>query len=274
MPLALGILAVTFGAAVALGLLVHRLEERSGRIDNRDRRLVGDGMTGALSFLGGSAAFLLGVLMLTSVDHFNGTAASATAEALNYSAAFDGTAALRPADTDKLQRDLVCLMRSVATTSWAATEEGDLTGSENTHAWQARALRDADAVVPETYVQDGLSTVHSELREAAKAGQERLLASEANLPTALWLLVYLSLFVLIFSLTLLLRPYPTLAVATLAAIMVLSTAMVWVLTAFSGPFSKGDGVYISPRALESVMLRLQSSYPGKAWEPCEDSAQR
>lgn len=271
--LALVILVVVFAAAVALGLFVHRVEVRKDIIDSRDRRLVGDGMNGALGFLGGSAAFLLGVLMLASVDHFNGTKEIVTNEALSYSAAFDATAGLVAPDQAKVQRDLVCLMRSVTTNSWAATEASDLTGSENTHAWRSRTLKDANAVEPKTTVQENsVGTLQSELIEASKAGQQRLLAADSELPTALWVLVYISVFVLAFVLAVLLRPYPVLAVTTLTAILVLSSAMVWTLTAFAEPFSKNDGVFISPRAMESVMIRLEGTYPGPVWAPCEELA--
>lgn len=272
-PLALGILVAVFATAVGLGFVIHRSEVNRGIIDNRDRRLVGDGMNGALGFLGGSAAFLLGVLMLTSVDHYNATDDIVTAEALSYSAAFDATAGLADPDKAKVQRDLVCLMRSVTTNSWAATESEDLTGSENTHAWRARAINDADTIEPKTKVQENsVETLQSELINASRTGQERLLAAESDLPVAMWALVYISIFVLAFVLTVLLRPYPTLAVTTLSAILLLSGAMVWTLTAFAEPFTKHDGVYIAPTALEAVMVRLEGTYPGRAWEPCTELA--
>lgn len=273
LPVALIVLFAVFAVAVGLGLIIHRIEVRKGLIDNRDRRLVGDGMNGALGFLGGSAAFLLGVLMLASIDHYNATEDIVTQEALAYSAAYDSTAGLAAADKSKIQRDLVCLMRSVTTNSWAATQSEDLTGSENTHAWRGRVIDDANAVEPKTTVQENsLGNLQSELVNASKSGQERLLAADSNLPAALWILVYISIFVLALALTLLLRPYPVLATTTLSAILILSTAMVWVLTAFAEPFTQDDGVYISPRALNAVMVRLQGTYPGPAWEPCEQLA--
>lgn len=271
MALALGLLLLSFGIAVGLGLLIHRFEERQGIIDNRDRRLVSEGIGGTLGFLGGSAAFLLGVLMLTSIDHYNSTDDIATDEALAYSAVFDGSAGL-PADGQaRIQRDLVCLMRSVTTKSWQATEDEDLAGSPNTHAWRARVLADANAVEPSTTVQENsLATVQSEVIEASKFGQQRLLDAKSDLPTPLWLLVYVSVFALTLGLTAMLRPYPVLAVTSLATTLLLSTAMVWTLTAFAEPFSENDGVYIAPDALNGVMVRLQSTYPGKAWQPCEE----
>lgn len=269
-PIAIGVLLLVFAVAVGLGLLIHKVEVRKGIIDHRDRRLVGDGMNGALGFLGGSAAFLLGVLMLASVDHYNATDDIVTAEALHYSSAFDSTAGLGGPDQAKTQRDLVCLMRSVTSNSWKATQTEDLTGSENTHAWRRRAIADANAIEPKTTVEENsVGTLQAELIEASRSGQERLLAADSDLPLALWGLVYVSVFVLALVLTVLLRPYPVLTITTLSAILVLSAAMVWTLTAFAEPFSQDDGVYISPRALEAVMVRLQGSYPGPAWGPCE-----
>ncbi len=272
-PLALVVLFLVFALAVGLGLLIHRAEIRRGIIDSRDRRLVGDGMNGALAFLGGSAAFLLGVLMLTSVDHYNATDDIVTAEALHYSSAFDATAGLAAPDQVKVQRDLVCLMRSVTTSSWKATQTEDLTGSEDTHAWRARTIGDANGIEPRSTVQENsVSTLHEELIEASRSGQERLLAADSDLPIVLWVLVYTGVFVLALVLTVLLRPYPVLAITTLSSILLLSSAMVWTLTAFAEPFTQDDGVYISPRALEAVMVRAEGSYPGPAWEPCEEQA--
>lgn len=120
--------------------------------------------------------------------------------------------------------------------------------------------------------ENSLGTVHFALIEASQAGQQRLLEAKSNLPTPMWILVYVSVFVLTLALTALLRPYPVLAVTSLATILLLSTAMVWTLTAFAEPFSKDDGVFIAPDALNGVMVRLQSTYPGAAWEPCEELA--
>jgi hypothetical protein len=251
-------------------MLVHVAEERRGVLNERDRRLVGEGIGGAVGFLGGSAAFLLGVLMLASLSHFNDTGDVVDSEALAYSAAFDGTVALAHDDQAKIRRDLVCLMRSVATKSWSASEAEDATGSENTHAWRTRALEDTNAVVPKTLAQeDSLATVQSELLEAAKAGQHRLIAARNDLPGPLWIVVYISLFLLIVALTVLLRPHPALAITSLGAILLLSSAIVWTLTAFAQPFTK-DGIYLSPHAINDVMVRLQSAYPDADWGPCAE----
>lgn len=265
-------LAAVIVAGIAVGLLIHRVHVRRADTAPADEPAGGDGMGGSVGFIGGAAAFLLSVLMLASLDHYNSTKAIVADEALAYSAAFDSTDGLALADETKMQRDLVCLMRSVATNSWAAAQAEDLSGSDNTHAWRRRALADASTVATQTKPQqNSLSTLQSELINASKSGQQRLLAAEADLPLALWLLVFLSIFILIAILTALLRSSPsrTLAITAMGAVIMLSTAMVWTLTAFDQPFHQGDGVYISPRAINAVMVRMEGTYPGAAWAPCE-----
>ncbi len=228
-------------------------------------------MAGAVGFLGGATAFLLGVLMLASLDHYNGTKAIVGDEALANSASFESTDGLPPADQSKIQRDLICLMRSVATKSWAAAEAADLTGSDHTHAWRRRASAHANATIPRTKAEEAsLQVLKSSLINASYSGQQRLLSAE-SVPSALWILVFVSFFVLMALLTALLIPHPsrTLAIAGLAAVLIVSTAMLWTLTTFDEPFTQGDGVYISPRALNAVMVRLEATYPEADWGPCE-----
>jgi hypothetical protein len=272
LPFVMGTLAVVVAAAIGLGLLLHaRRDRRTEDVDAGDA-LGGDGMAGAVGFIGGAAAFLLSVLMLASLDHYNATKAIAADEALAYSAAFDSSDGLAPADKEKVQRDLICLMRSVATNSWAAAERAELTGSKNTHAWRRRALSDANAAVTRTKAEEiSLSTLQSKLISASDSGQQRLLAADSDLPLALWILVFVSIFVLVAILTALLRGHQnkTFAAVTLVAVLGLCTAMLWTLTTFDEPFTQGDGVYISPRALNAVMVRLQDTYPDSNWGPCE-----
>lgn len=271
----MGTLAAVVAAAIGLGLLFHRRHERGADTVGVDEALGGEGMGGAVGFVGGAAAFLLSVLMLASLDHYNATKTIVGNEAVSYSGAFDSTDGLAPADQGKVQRDLVCLMRSVATKSWSAAEAEDLTGSENTHAWRRRVSADANAIVPNSKAQEeSLNTLKDRLISASDYGQQRLLAAESDLPLALWLLVFVSIFALTTILTALLQSHrnQTFAVAALATVLVVLTAMLWTLTTFDEPFNQGDGVYISPRALNAVMVRLQATYPGADWTPCEDLA--
>ncbi len=270
LPWALAGLILAFGAAVGLGLLVHRIEVRRDLIGGRDGRLVSDGMGGAVGFLGGAAAFLLGVLMLASIDHYYATRSVVDAEAVAYAAAFNSAADLAAPDQARIQRDLVCLMRSVSTDSWEATAAEELTGARNTQLWRARVREHLAAVEPTTAAQsNGLDQLQSELLASAKSGQQRLLDGDSDLPFVLWLLVYVSVFLLVFVITLMLRPYPMMAAVSLGAILILSVTMVWVLTAFAKPFTPHDSVYIAPRAMNGVMVHLEQVYPGAAWAPCE-----
>lgn len=265
-------LALVFLAGIGAGVVIRRIHLRRAGVTDPDEHLGGDGMAGAIGFIGGAAAFLLSVLMLASLDHYNGTKTIVADEALAYYAAFESADEFKPDDQAKIRRDLVCLMRSVATYSWAAAAAEDLTGSDNTHAWHRRVSADASTVEVKTKAQqNSLSTLQSEIINATKSGQQRLLAAESDLPLALWLLVFLSIFALTSILTALLLAHPSraLAVTALSAVLLLSAAMVWTLAMFDEPFHQGDGVYISPRAINAAMVRLEQTHPGAAWDPCE-----
>lgn len=268
----LSTLAIIFAAAIALGLLIHRMQERRTATADADEALGGDGLGGAVGFISGAAAFLLGILMLASLDHYNETKAIVGAEAVAYSAAFEASNGLAPTYQPKIQRDLICLMRSVATNSWAAASAGNLSGSDNTHALHRRASADADSAVPQSKAQENsLGILKDKLISASESGQQRLLAAESDLPLALWILVAVSLFMLTAILTALLRTHQSrvFAVTALVAYLAVSAAMVWTLVTFDEPFSRGDGVYIEPRALNAVMVRLQGTYPAADWSTCE-----
>ena len=263
-------LVVTFGLGWLVAMRIARLETARGMIDKREGSLVADGAQGVLGFIGGASAFLIGVLMLASVDHFNATAEIANEEAIAYSSAFQNSVALPDPARQIVQRDLVCLMRSVATESWNAANTGDLTGDRNSNAWRAKTVSDFGTIaLTSGGSSDALDAVASEVRDAAKFGQQRLLAGESTLPLAMWALLYLSLLVLTFLMTLMMRSYPLLLALCLGATFIVSAGMISVLVAFAEPFDTDTGVYISPRALESVLTTAQESQPGAAWDSCE-----
>lgn len=266
------ILAVGFGVAIAGGLLLHRVSVRRTRGSDADQDLGADGVSAATSFVGGAAAFLLGVLMLSALDHYNATKDVVSQEAVAFSQAFQYTDGLAPADEQTIQRDLICLMRSVATYSWTAAEAGNLNGSDNTHAWQRRTTMHANAAVTTTKAQeDSLGGVKSNLISAIGSGQQRLLAAHSNLPLALRNLVFVSILVLTAMLTAQLRGHPSraFAISALASVLIVSTAMIATLKTFDEPFTQGDGVYIAPRALNAALSRLEATYPGADWRECE-----
>ena len=263
-------LVVTFGLGWLAAMRMARLESARGMIDKREGSLVADGAQGVLGFVGGASAFLIGVLMLASVDHFNATSEVANDEAIAYSAAFQNSVALPDPARQIVQRDLVCLMRSVATDSWNAATTGDLTGDRNSNAWRAKTVSDFGTIaLASGGSSDALDAVASEVRDATKFGQQRLLAGESTLPLAMWALLYLSLLVLTFLMTLMMRSYPLLLALCLGATFIVSAGMISVLVAFAEPFDTDTGVYISPRALESVLITAQESQPGAVWDSCE-----
>lgn len=259
-------LIVVAGLAVLTAKAVFGLELR--KESDRNHPLLEAGLSGTVGYAAGAVAFLLGLMLLFSVQHFSDAKATATNEAIAYAAAFDATTVL-PADESRiLQRDLVCLMRATKTGSWISASNLDLTGDENTQAWHQRTLKDLDNTqVANDNDKEALANVDDELTSAGKESQSRLLLAEGDLPLVIWLVIFLSIYVLCFLVALTLLPHPMLMGWSIGSMVLLTGGIFAALVMFAQPFSE-PGITVQPTALSGVMLRLENSYPGQIWEPC------
>jgi hypothetical protein len=261
-----GILLVVSLAAIACARWTFRLEQRRGL--SRDHTMLDSGWDGAVGYASGAVAFLLGLMLFFSVSNFSTAQNVATDEAIAYAAAFDAAEALPETPREVIQRDLVCTMRATRTGSWVATSNHDLTGDENVTAWFERTTKDVNALDMSS---EPSATFASEVRGAvARAGsahQARLLSSEGELPAAVWVIIYLSIFVLIFMFAMTLFANPLLMTLALSATVLLTGAAIAALVMFAQPFSD-PGIKVQPTAISGVILRLQNANPGPIWDSC------
>ena len=250
-------------AGSALALLLYRHEKQHGYM--RKLPLLDAGMNGTLGVVGGAVAFILGLLLLFSVQQYSSADTTAAEEAVDYLAVFDATAAFPEVDQQELQRSLVCLMRSTAQESWNA----GLSGDKNTLAWSRRVQATLSAMPTNTPAEKGAqSEAQSMFAKARQSGHQRLLYAVSDMPSPVWMVIFLSMFVISLLITFVLIPHPLLAIVAVTSNTLLIGGIVAALLAFAGPFD-GLGVDVEPTALESVMNRMQDSYPGPIWDPCE-----
>jgi hypothetical protein len=254
-----------------LGVVAARWEIRSWHFTRRNEPLVGDVLSGfGGGFTGGLAAFLLSIIMLTALEGYNSAQDSADAEAVAYSAAFQTSAAFAEPGRTEVQRDLVCLMRSVTTDSWSASTAEEAVGDTNTAAWQTRTLASINAIkATSTAQEEAIKDARAYVIEAASQEQFRLFRSDRDTHFMLWLLVGISLAGFSFLVVQGMLPSRVHAASLVITITLVTAVAIGVASAFADPYDDEGGIYLQPTSLEAVMTRMQSEFPGPVWEPCE-----
>lgn len=257
------IFAAVFGAGI--GLLLQRVVREPGVGRKGSLMKFSDVMTYTSTIFG----IMLGLMLLFTVQHFTATATHVRDEARAISDIFESVQSY-PADVRApVERDAVCLMRSIATDSWAAAERADLTGDMNTTSWWNRIRGDVGALPTERPIDAGSQAIALEaITEGINAGQTRLLNAVSTMPGVVWFVIDLGMGVFA---ALIMLSYPgrlRTAIVGLTLALILTMGVVFSLGVFAEPFTE-LGVSVKPTAIQGTMLRLEASYPGPVWEPCE-----
>ena len=253
-------------AALGTARLVFHMERRRGL--TRHAPLLGDGWSGTVGYASAVVAFLLGLMLFFSINTFSTAQGVASDEAIAYSSAFDAAQVLPATSASTIERDLVCLMRATRSGSWHAMSLQDLTGDDNVTAWYRQTLKDVSSTSATDKGVDGtVSTIQNAVNDAGRARQQRLLSVRGELPLAIWIIIYVSIYVMLFLFALVLIDNPVLVAVSLLACTVLTGAAVAALVMFSEPFSD-PGVKVQPTAISGVLVRLESDYPGPEWAEC------
>ena len=258
--------ALLVGVAIAALLCaagVIRWERRRGH--SREHAMLLSGWEGAVGYASGTVAFLLGLMLFFSVTHFTEAQGLASKEATAYATAFDATRLLSPPAAGPLQRDLACMMQTTRDGSWESMGRHDLTGDENLTAWFVRLHADLAALDPMTH--GDVATATTAVMDLSQTRQARLLTAQSDLPAAIWVIIYLSVFVLFLLLGITLFGNPLLMTVALGATIILTGASIAALVFFADPYSD-LGVTLEPTAIRAVIVRLQESNPGAIWDAC------
>ncbi len=258
------ILAAVAAAAILCAIAITRMEKRRGY--GREHTMLSSGWEGAVGYASGTVAFLLGLMLFFSVTHFSDAQSVATDEAVAYATAYDASRELSPTAAPIVQRDLACLMKATRDGAWIAMRQHDATGDENVTAWLTKTYADIAALDPAT--SGNIAGVDSAVSTVSQARQARVLSVQGELPASIWVIIYLSIFVLVLLLaTILVSGNPLLMVVSLGATIVLSGTAIAALVMFGDPYSD-LGVKVEPTAIRAVIVRLQNTEPAALWADC------
>jgi hypothetical protein len=251
--------AVTVGA-IALAFLIVRRRGLGEDEDPPDYKVV-------LGFVASAYGLLLGLLVVFAVGHYNNTRTKAEDEATSL-VALDNAVAVWPHETRApYRRDLLCYMNSIVVDDWPSMEDGNVTQSPETLAWGDH-LRAATRELPLDTDQEraAYGRAGGFVTDAGKARQQLLFFTEPNIPTALWVVIYVGVFLLVLLISLIYTDNPKGRVTALACLILLLTVVVAVLSMLDQPF--GPGVRVPPNEMRQAIALLEAGHSPVDLEAC------
>jgi hypothetical protein len=246
--------------AIALAVLIVGRRHLPEEEDPPDYRVV-------LGFVASAYGLLLGLLVVFAVGHYNDTRSKAEDEATSL-VALDGAVAVWPKGTRAPYRhDLLCYMNSVVVDEWPSMEDGNASESPETRAWGDH-LAAATRELPLDTDQERAAYGHAAgfFTDAGKARQQLLFFTEPRIPTALWVVIYVGVFLMVLLISLIYTDNPKGRVTALGCLILLLTVVLAVLSMLDRPFA--PGVRVPPNEMGQAIALLEAGHSGTDLQAC------
>ncbi len=245
-------------AAAALGVVVHR-------------RTTGDDTPeyqSALTFVGAAYGLLLGLLVVFAVGHFNDVRHESQREAGSLVALYDTVRVFPNETSDPVRHDLICYMRSIADDEWPSMGRGNDTEAPRTLRFGDR-IRAAVRNLPIDDSKQGSAYGRAStlITDAGQSRQQLLFFTEPEIPTGLWVVIYVGAFLVFLLLVMHYATRPAGRLVALGSAAVLMTVVVGVLGMLDQPF--GVGARVQPDEMrQAVELVLTDEHNPAILGPC------
>lgn len=212
-----------------------------------------------LGFVASAYGLLLGLLVVFAVGHYNDTRSKAEDEATSLVALDNAVAVWPKATRAPYRHDLLCYMNSVVVDEWPSMEDGNSTESPQTLAWGDH-LRAATRELPLDTDQErtGYGRALGFVTDAGKARQQLLFFTEPRIPTALWVVIYVGVFLMVLLISLIYTDNPQGRMTALACLILLLSVVVAVLSVLDRPF--GPGVRVPPNEMRQAIALLAAGH--------------
>lgn len=245
-------------AVVALGWLgAWLLGKRRGQPQKGD-------FTDAVMFVGFSFGILLALLQVFATQHYSTARSEAQSEATTLVAMYDDLSLFPPHVRNPAHHELVCYMRSVIDQDWKAQERGGLSEAPDTVVRGDR-LRSVRATLPTTTPreQNAYGRVTQEIGDAGTAREQLLYLASPQIPTVLWVLVFVTASALMFLIVSEFQSRrPLIHRAVLAAVALVLTFEIGSMSVLDHPFD--PVARIQPSALTRGLALLSAGRQGAA----------
>lgn len=268
MAAGLAILLACVGIGLLAGIAMVRLGRHHDPLD--DSGFVADGLSATLGTIGGLLAFVLGFLVVFTLDNYTAAQDVSSNEAGAYSAAFEASVLLPEDLGQPIQRNVACLIDSVRTEGWFFTPGDGPSADDNVEAWWAQTRASLKSLPESSALQEyATETVYSSLAEARSLGEQRVLMNGSAVPPIIWIIIYLAFASTVALTYVSLRNNSFILLASIGILTIVVGAVVFALLTFANPFSSADGTAVQADDLAGTVERLRDTYPGDSWALCE-----
>jgi hypothetical protein len=254
------ILWAVIASAVGLAVLVHRTRKMGEGDEPPDYRVV-------LGFVSSAYGLLLGLLVVFAVGHYTDSRNQAEAESTSLVALYDSLG-VYPADTrDTVQHSIVCYMRSIVADDWPSMEDGNSTEDPRALKWGDHVRSEVRHLPLDTpHENSAYGRAVGFITDASKSRQQLLFFTEPRIPTPLWVVIYVGVFLLVFLISLHHTDDPRGRVTALASLTVLLTVVIAVLAVLDQPF--GVGRLVQPNEMRQAIALVSEGTNPVTTAPC------
>jgi protein-S-isoprenylcysteine O-methyltransferase Ste14 len=252
--------------AISLALLIVRRRHLPEDEEPPDYKVV-------LGFVASAYGLLLGLLVVFAVGHYNDTRTKAEDEATSLVALHDAVAPYPARIRAPYRQDLLCYMNSIVEDDWPSMEDGNSIQSGPTLAWGDR-LRAATQALPLDTDQEraAYGRALGFGADAGKARQQLLFFTEPRIPTALWVVIYVGVFLMVLLITLIYTDNPKGRITALGCLILLLTVVVAVLSMLDNPF--GPGVRVPPNEMRQAIELVDAGHSSVDLQSCQAGPQK
>jgi hypothetical protein len=256
------ILWAVVASAIGLAVLIHRTRKKGDGDEPPDYRVV-------LGFVSSAYGLLLGLLVVFAVGHYTDSRNQAEAESTSLVALFDSLGVYSPEIRHTVRHNIVCYMRSIVADDWPSMEDGNSTEDPRALAWGDRVRDDVRNLPLDTpHESSAYGRAVGFVTDASKSRQQLLFFTEPRIPTVLWVVIYVGVFLLVFLISLHYTDDPRGRVTALASLTVLLTVIISVLAVLDRPF--GVGTLVKPNEMRQAIALLSEGTNPATLRPCRD----
>lgn len=227
-------------------------------------------MTDTIAFISGAVGILLGLLLSISVSNYQEVQNSVKEYGSSATAAYETAAVFNPEEEALIRHDLICTVNAFISHDWAVASGTTSDGSTQANLWMSKLNSNIDGLSIDTLNQTQAYPIL--LQSTLDMGHWRqsvLLTSMENIPVVIWIVIFVSIYLLAFLLTLHLADRRGLSRLSFGVAYIALAVTIFALTVLDYPLNDfGTGPAVSSELLVDILKTADFNIPESVIATC------